>query len=155
MLGNTNMPEVVHIGQSQHFGKLLAQPNFHLVFGGINSVFGQAAGFDVAVEDYNLMPSLRNFLCREESCRSRAYDEYRLHSWVFLGQPTRWFVRTCFDGIVTDLDCVFPARRFANYLRSIASRSPKTTKTAPVNASSLRLTEGRVSTALIRSSNIA
>ena len=73
------------VRESKNFGELLAQSNLHFVFGGIDSVFCQAAGFDVTIEDNNLMTSLRDFLCREKSCRSRAYDEYRLHSWVVLG----------------------------------------------------------------------
>src|SRR5258707_14740436 len=70
------MAEVMHVGQAQHLGELLAQSDLHFVFGGIDAVFGQATGFDVTVKDDDFMPALGNFLRRKHPRRSRADHEY-------------------------------------------------------------------------------
>src|SRR5262249_42011902 len=75
-----HVAEVVYVGQAQHFGELLAQADLHLVFGGINAVLGQAAGFDVAIEDDDFMPALSDFLRSEHSCWSGADHEHGLHT---------------------------------------------------------------------------
>ncbi len=69
----------MHVGQAQHLGKLLAQPDLHLVFGGINTVLGQAAGLDVTIQDDHFVPALGNLLRGKHARRSRAYHEDGLH----------------------------------------------------------------------------
>ena len=73
------MSEIMYVGQRQDFSELLAQSNFHFVLTGVNSVLSQAAGFDITIQDHDLVTGLRDFLCREKSRRSRANDEHRLH----------------------------------------------------------------------------
>ena len=81
------MSEVVNVRQGQYLGELLAQPDFHLVLGGIDSILGETAGLDVTIEDDYLMTGLRNLLCREKSGWSRTNDEHRLHPWDSLTPP--------------------------------------------------------------------
>src|SRR5215469_11391558 len=73
------MAEIVDIGQAQNLGKLLAQSNLHLVFGGIDAVFRQPARFDVAIEDDDFMAALGDFLRGEHSRWSGTDHEYGLH----------------------------------------------------------------------------
>src|SRR4029077_18699381 len=63
----------------QHLGKLLAQPDLHLVLGGINTVLRQAAGLDITVQDDHFVPALGNLLRGNHAGRSRAYHEDGLH----------------------------------------------------------------------------
>jgi hypothetical protein len=60
------------IGKRKHFGKLLSQAKFHLVFDRIDTVFRQAAGFHVTVEDHSFVSSKSEFLGGEESGGSGA-----------------------------------------------------------------------------------
>src|SRR5262245_10906160 len=46
----------------QNSPKLLAQALLHFVFGGKNAIFGQPTGFDIAVEQHHVRPSLCQFL---------------------------------------------------------------------------------------------
>src|SRR5438270_13123146 len=73
------MAEVMDVRQAQDFGKLLAQPDLHLVLGGINAVFGQPAGLDVAVQDDHFMPTLGDLLRGKHAGRSCANHENGLH----------------------------------------------------------------------------
>ena len=74
------MAEVMHVGQAQHLGKLLAQPDLHLVLGGIDTVFSQATGLDVAVQDDDLMAALGDFLRGKHSCWSCTNHKDSLHA---------------------------------------------------------------------------
>src|SRR5215467_11462480 len=46
----------------QNSPKLLAQALLHFVLGGKNAVFGQPTGFNIAVEQHHVRPSLGQFL---------------------------------------------------------------------------------------------
>jgi len=72
--------EVRQVGVAEHLGELLAQANLHLVFNGINAVFGQPAGFDVAIQQNHLMARLRDLLRREQARRTRAHNEHSFHA---------------------------------------------------------------------------
>src|SRR6478609_2948126 len=74
------MAEVVNIRKAQHLGKLLAQPDLHLVLGGIDTVFSQAARFDVAVQDDHLMAALGDFLRGKHSRWSCTNHKDSLHA---------------------------------------------------------------------------
>src|SRR6476646_11611690 len=74
------MAEVMHVGKTQHFGKLLAQANLHLVFGGIYAIFSQATWLDVAVQDDNFMAALGDFLGSKHSCWSCTNHKDSLHA---------------------------------------------------------------------------
>jgi len=77
------VPHVMYIGKPQHFGKLLAQANLHLVLGGVNAIFSQTAGLDVAVENDDFMPALGNLLRSKQPRRPRSHNEYSFHSVPF------------------------------------------------------------------------
>src|SRR5262249_35769853 len=79
LAADRHMAEIMPVGQAQHLGKLLAQADLHLVLGGINAVFGQAAGLDIAVEDDHFVPALGNLLRGKHSRRPRADYEDSLH----------------------------------------------------------------------------
>ena len=64
---------------SANNGKLLAQTELHFVFGGIDAVFGEPAGLDVAIENDDFVSALGYFLRGKHSSRSRADHEYGLH----------------------------------------------------------------------------
>ena len=80
LAAHRNVAEVMHVGQAQHLGKLLAQANLHLVFGGIDAIFSQAAGLDVAVQDDDFMAALGNFLCGKHPCWSCTNHKDSLHA---------------------------------------------------------------------------
>src|SRR5581483_5152288 len=83
IFGHADVPEIMYVGQCQNFGELLSQSHLHFVLRRINTVFGQAAGFDIAIEDDNMVAGKRDLLRGEHSRRPRAYDEHRLHAWSF------------------------------------------------------------------------
>src|SRR5450432_37938 len=78
-LGHGHMAKIMKVIEAQNFIELLAQSNLHFVLGGINAVFGQSAGLDVAIKDNGLVAGLGNLLCGKHSRRTRANDEYRFH----------------------------------------------------------------------------
>src|SRR5215831_14634486 len=73
----------MHVAQAKHLGKLLAQSDLHLVFGGIDAVFGQAAWLDVAIQDDDFMPALGNFLRGKHSRRSGTHYKNSFHELSF------------------------------------------------------------------------
>ncbi len=64
---NGEMSEVMEIRLAKHLRELLAQTEFHFVFGGIDSIFSKTAGFNVPVEYNNLMSGECDLLCGEQS----------------------------------------------------------------------------------------
>ena len=74
-----HVAEVMHVGQAQHLGKLLAQPDLHLVFGGIDAILSQAARLNIAVQDDDFVTTLGDLLRGKHPCRSCANDKDSLH----------------------------------------------------------------------------
>src|SRR5690348_6849841 len=79
VVANGDVAKVVNVGKSQDLRELLAEADLHLVLGGIDSVLGEAAGLDVAIEDDDGVAGLCNFLGGKHTGGSGADDEYGFH----------------------------------------------------------------------------
>src|SRR5579884_333936 len=85
------MAKVMHVWQTQHLGKLLAQSDLHFVFGEIDAVLGQTAGLNVTIQDDDFMPALGDFLCGKHARRTCANHKNGFH----VVSSTRSPQRTC------------------------------------------------------------
>jgi hypothetical protein len=62
LFSHTTVAIVIHLWIRQNSPKLLAQTLLHFMLGGKHAIFGQPTGFDIAVEQHHMRPSLGQFL---------------------------------------------------------------------------------------------
>src|SRR5580698_2256803 len=76
----------MNVWHLQNSRKLLAQSDFHLVFKRIDSIFCQAARFDIPLKNENVISSQSNLPRRKHPGRTRSDHKNTLHS-LPLGSP--------------------------------------------------------------------